>query len=768
MWKVNNQRQCCRIFYMARKHLSTEAAPPKPSPPPPAPPAPKKGGFGFFKFLGVTIPAVGGGIIGYAWYDAEFRKQMESNVPYAKEVFEAIFPSTEPKSPSTSSWPQTSKKKEEVSHLGVQNDASLQPLSLGTDPQQNSSLKTKNLFKMLEDPEKRLTEEVIAHRLNPLHGLTAPEVATQQSYLPQLQEIDLEQLLKSPPHEEKNSKGQSTALNTEKETDKKVEKTSEKQSVEAQLRRIEDEEKADNAAFEVAVHKLLTNCESLSEEAVKAQVDYASAVRNHTKLLRQAMDDTADILQKDAQWEAVAIAYSEREYAKDRAHDLIAEAKRTIENLREIINSGKSNKVTKQNPAIVPASKRISDFLKDISGSTAQIRQAESEANVMLKYKDLVDKGKKQFQKEIESLLPDVKIGNGKKLSEDELNALIAHAHRRIEQLQKQIAEHLAMERQRLNTALETQRQEDIHLTNSAVLDERVRLKQEFDVEQQKMEMEYLVKMEAEVRKQLARQAAAHSDHIKDVLAVQQDQLGQEFNRELHAKLLEEREKFQTEVAGWISRLKGIEAAVDARADSEKIARSAQDLWLACIALNAILHFGNESETDEKKPVPLRSKVEAILNSGMKHPFVETVANAIPTEALDKGVNTEDELRSRFMRVARICRRLGLVQAPNTSLYKYFVSYFHSFLVFDHISAEEPSDEVDLAKLDNFDLIAYAQYWMEKGSLELALKFMSQLNGESRKAASDWIRDARLLLETKQCAFTLTAFASATGLANTF
>ena len=43
--------------------------------------------------------------------------------------------------------------------------------------------------------------------------------------------------------------------------------------------------------------------------------------------------------------------------------------------------------------------------------------------------------------------------------------------------------------------------------------------------------MEYLVKLEAEVRKQLARQAAAHSDHIKDVLAVQQDQLGQEFNR---------------------------------------------------------------------------------------------------------------------------------------------------------------------------------------------------------------------------------------------
>lgn len=36
----------------------------------------------------------------------------------------------------------------------------------------------------------------------------------------------------------------------------------------------------------------------------------------------------------------------------------------------------------------------------------------------------------------------------GKKLTEDELNSLIAHAHRRIEQLQKQLAEQIAMEQQ--------------------------------------------------------------------------------------------------------------------------------------------------------------------------------------------------------------------------------------------------------------------------------------------------------------------------------
>ena len=47
---------------------------------------------------------VGGGVIGYAWYDAEFKKQVESNLPYAKEVFEAILPATQTKAPVTSSW----------------------------------------------------------------------------------------------------------------------------------------------------------------------------------------------------------------------------------------------------------------------------------------------------------------------------------------------------------------------------------------------------------------------------------------------------------------------------------------------------------------------------------------------------------------------------------------------------------------------------------------------------------------------------------------
>jgi mitofilin len=68
----------------------------------------------------------------------------------------------------------------------------------------------------------------------------------------------------------------------------------------------------------------------------------------------------------------------------------------------------------------------------------------------------------------------------GKKLTEDELNSLIAHAHRRIEQLQKQLAEQIALEQVRIQQSMEQQRKEDEKLTDQRVSDEQEKLKNSF------------------------------------------------------------------------------------------------------------------------------------------------------------------------------------------------------------------------------------------------------------------------------------------------
>ena len=73
------------------------------------------------------------------------------------------------------------------------------------------------------------------------------------------------------------------------------------------------------------------------------------------------------------------------------------------------------------------------------------------------------------------------------------------------------------------------------------------------------------IQFEVELRQQLARQAAAHSDHLQEVLKVQERELLQKYERQFNLKFIEERQAFQAEIAGWVARLKGIETAVESK-----------------------------------------------------------------------------------------------------------------------------------------------------------------------------------------------------------
>lgn len=56
----------------------------------------------FWKLIGLSI-VTAGGVVGYAWYDKEFKKTVEGNVPYSKEFFNYVFqyiPESLPEFPS--------------------------------------------------------------------------------------------------------------------------------------------------------------------------------------------------------------------------------------------------------------------------------------------------------------------------------------------------------------------------------------------------------------------------------------------------------------------------------------------------------------------------------------------------------------------------------------------------------------------------------------------------------------------------------------------
>ena len=207
------------------------------------------------------------------------------------------------------------------------------------------------------------------------------------------------------------------------------------------------------------------------------------------------------------------------------------------------------------------------------------------------------------------------------------------------------------------------------------------------------------------------------------------------------------------------------------RVEMEKQGRKAQELWLACQTLYNIILYGKqnaEAETYEENQKPLADEVVAIKAAGNNHPFVNTIIDSMPKEALSTGVYTEEAMCERFSKVRRVCRRVAMIDETGSTLFRYFLSYLQSFLVFSKSQPLAADQEVNPEELDSFTILDNAAFYVERGDYVQALRYMNQLQGEARRVAADWIADMRCLLETKQAADALLAHASAAGLGALF
>lgn len=717
MWRTTNITS--KIKLKGQRHRSSvpppEGKPSLSTPPPPGgsfvpPPPPAKPGRFFLKFLGLTTVA-SGGVVGYALYDPKFKKQIEDNVPYSKEAFDAI----------------------------------------------------QQMITPAEVPRvKPVPREDAPPSLLPPKPVNPEEESKMRKYIQKEQAVvHVKESLDTP----------AIPVDTVPSPPVKSEKERKKEEAQRMLEKKKKDEAEQNAALEVILENASDNCSKLVSKAVEIQQEVVKSIQTHSEALKQAMDDQSEILKKELQWEEVSSAYEARQKATAAAQNYVSQAREELNKLKQTIEEGKTNVATKKNNALSSAQKTLNKLLNEINNSETQVTKVESQSKMMQKYKDLVEQGKKQFQKELESIMPDVKLGQarGKKLTQEELNSLIAHAHRRIEQLQKQLAEQIALEQDRIQKSLEQQMVVDESIADKRIIDEQQRLRNEFLLEKDKWEKEARVSFEQELRQHLARQAAAHSDHLKDVLKVQEKELEQAFDRELNTKLIEERQSFHTEVANWIARLKGIEKAVEERAEAEKTSRKAQQLWLACVALNkALLHGMEEVKVWELKMKPLANEIAAVSDASGSHPYVKAILKTVPEVAYKRGVWTDDSLTDRFQKVHRVCRRVAMIDETGGGLGKRFLSYVQSFFIFESVYARGSHEEVEIDNLSTYQILANARYWMDKGDLEMTVRFMNQLQGEPRRVAEDWLKESKLHLEVRQATQALMGFASASGLGTIF
>lgn len=133
--------------------------------------------------------------------------------------------------------------------------------------------------------------------------------------------------------------------------------------------------------------------------------------------------------------------------------------------------------------------------------------------------------------------------------------------------------------------------------------------------------------------------------------------------------------------------------------------------------------------------------------------FVLAVLDSVPQEAVDNkcGIQCEAGLHQRFKEVKRVCKQVSLVPETGGGLGTYALSYLRYVLTFhlwQHVGSQKyPGD------MDTFELLQIADVLLEQGDMEGAITLVNYLQGEPKRVAQDWMRNAQLYLETKQAIY---------------
>ena len=214
------------------------------------------------------------------------------------------------------------------------------------------------------------------------------------------------------------------------------------------------------------------------------------------------------------------------------------------------------------------------------------------------------------------------------------------------------------------------------------------------------------------------------------------------------------------------------------RANLELQANNAKQLWLAVQNLNELIRTKSEDLTTSFEPNPelvdIKANVDKIKDSAPNNEFIQTIVKSLPTEAVQNGMWSEPDLKSRFMRLKQVCNRVALIDERGGSLFKYFISYLQSFFIMhskiDTKKLEDANQVLNLENLDlnTFTLLDYAQYYIENGNVEYAVRLVQQLKGEPARLAQDWLKAAIILLEIKQASNLLTAYISSVYIGTNF
>uniref|UniRef100_A0A182PA36 MICOS complex subunit MIC60 n=1 Tax=Anopheles epiroticus TaxID=199890 RepID=A0A182PA36_9DIPT len=693
---------------------------------------------GFGKVLMVLSPIlIGGGVVTYAKYDNEFRKTLITNVPALEPVLKTLLQETNP-------LDEVSKKMDDISKTIGEYTSTITGFFGGGEE---------------EKKQEKKPDLPPVTRSKPVH------VPVPSPPMPKPEPINLSDKVPEPP----KKKAEAPVPKPAAATATKAAAASTVVSVPAKSTPAAPLKAVPLASANEAVPKSISDLEQQVEVAATIAIkEYGHAVdvlKSYTNDVRKVVDESVDKLDTSS-WTTLRNRTSARDTALEAAEAAADQARANIEKLHALLNS---REIKCSDELKDKARQNIAAYLDHLKKAKEEVYAARDLASLGEKYWKRVESARNYFVEEMESLFPGINLSERKlNLSKDELDLFILHAYTQVIAHQKELQKLQIEGDQNLRRALEAVRGSD--------QSEEVKARLEYEIAKEKRQLNLLnqkkllltrAELEQQMREQMKRQTEAHIDHLKDALTQKEIEMKRKFQRELDEKITTEQASYKLQLATMLGKLKGIHNALVEHADAEKSAHQAQALWGACQSLWSSIRSGQPGKSWRDQLRPLKDEIAAVARSAEGDELVAVVLKGLPELAVKRGVFPEDALRERFLKVEEVSRRLALIPAEGARLPMYVLSYLQAALIArpdKPISQDELENKpFDFSKLDTYDILNRARYWLDRGDLVKTVQYVNLLQGAPRKAALEWLNEARLLLETQQAASTLMAHAAASG-----
>ncbi|XP_008546024.1 MICOS complex subunit Mic60 [Microplitis demolitor] len=508
---------------------------------------------------------------------------------------------------------------------------------------------------------------------------------------------------------------------------------------------------------------------SCSQLAAKAISDYENAIQvihNYNKNVVEIIDANVSTVRSSSIWERLREETEKKRKITQQVDKSAADVIQEIKSFLSLVNS----KFDVPEGLKSDARKFADNILSEIDKTKKKFEKEQSTVKIADKYWDKIKTARENFHEELQILFPDININD--RLFPDNDNAFdlfVLYMYNKVNHLESELSKLETIGNEKLKAALrstgEGASESKINEVVSREIEKEKRILQEEFAK--KLLEERKVFME-ELRKQLKLQAQVNADQMKETLELKEKETERLVNHTLEEQLENESSNYKAQLGVIVGRLRGLDEALKLRLSEEKGACEVQVLWAACQSLARAVK-ATDSILVEQPLRPLELEIKAVLKVAPKEDtLVQATLAAIPEEAVKRGVFSENALRERFLKVEHMARRLALVPEEGASLPIYLLSYLQNFLLVKAetpITKKELSDEpIDVNKLDTYDILNRARYWLDRGNFKMSLKYMNLLSGAPRSVAKDWMNETRILLETQQAVDTLIAYTGAIGL----